>query len=160
LSYKIDRLHGEDPRTAEAWLLDLANQRGARVIERNPGETLDGPDVSEEQLSNEDLVVAMCQPLREDQPQLLRPAAQLISRGAVAPARLVLIARRERAEPVLKALAMQALRVDPDHAIWHYIAEAFDNVPLPKEPILHWTRLAEPIPVNGVCTGNDWKLVS
>jgi hypothetical protein len=155
---KLRDQSGAGALTLDQWLVDVANQRGARVVERHPGAAEAFAPVSPEDLSNEEFVVALCQPGRADEPQMLRPAAQLISRGAVDPKQLVFLARRERAEPILKALALQALRVDPTHPVWSLLATAFASIPLPRAPVLHWTRLA--IPVNGIRTGRDWELVS
>ena len=66
-----------------------------------------------EELSDEELVVACCQPNAADHPQLLRPPAQLISRGSLNLPSLVLTAKRERANRILAELARQALKVEP-----------------------------------------------
>ena len=67
---------------------------------------------------------------------------------------------RERASVILAELAHQALRVESDNRIWGKIAEAFPRKQPPRDSLLHWTRLAEPIPVRGVCDGKRWKLVA
>jgi len=144
----------------EDWLLATANARGARVVTpaREPG-TMAAPP-PRDVLSDEDLVVAMCQINCLDRPQMLRPAAQLISRGKLNVRRLQRIAIRERAEPVLAELCRQALKVAPDHAAWRTIHERFhDQRPL-REPLLHWTRLAEPVMEHGKPNAVAWRLVA
>jgi hypothetical protein len=138
----------------------VANARGSRVV-RAPSEiapTFDPPDLAA--FDNEELVVAICQINCVDRPQMLRLAAQLISRGVVDLRRLRLLAERERAEPVLAELARQALKVEPAHETWREIARMFrDEAPL-REPLLHWTRLAEPIMARRGCNPVGWRLVA
>ncbi len=142
----------------EDWLVDVANARGARIVIREQRAACQWTAPSLAQFSNEELVVAICQPHCLDRPQMLRLAAQLISRGAVEFARLRLIAERERAGVVLGGLAREALRVAPDHPLWRKLAAAFPR--LPAEPLLHWTRLADPVMRNGRCNAESWRLVA
>ena len=55
-----------------------------------------------------------------DRPQMLRLAAQLISRGAVDFEELAAVAVRERVGFILAELARNACRVDPEHVIGVY----------------------------------------
>lgn len=150
-----------DAACLEDWLLDVANARGARIVIRRhgPGFQFQPPPLA--QLSNEELVVAICQLQGLDRPQLLRLAAQLISRRAVAYAPLKLAAERERVEGVLMELARQALKVDPNHDLWGRLArELNDRRRLRRGPLLHWTRLAEPIPMASGCNAQGWRLIA
>jgi len=164
LRYKLARLSREYPCShctcLEDWLVVVANIRGARVVTPRlaPPPAFTGPDVTT--FCNEELVVAICQLNGLDRPQMLRLAAQLVSREAVDAAPLVLIARRERAEPVLAELSRQALKVAPDHAVWRAIRDAFSDEPPLRAPLLHWTRLAEPIMKNGMYNAEGWRLVA
>jgi hypothetical protein len=144
----------------EDWLLDVANARGARFVIRWPPASADfvAPPLS--LLSNEELVVAICQPHNLDRPQMLRVAAQLISMQAVNVEILLAVARRERVELVLAELARQALHVAPEHPVWRALHGALAHVFAPRDPILHWTRLAVPIPDERGCNAKAWKLVS
>jgi hypothetical protein len=111
-------------------------------------------------LPDEELVIAICQLQCLDRPQILRLAAQLVSRGKLDLPKLLLVAKRERAETVLAELARLARRVEPGHPLWSALAGAYVSVRPPSQPLLHWSRLAEPVPKRGLCTGADWKLVA
>ena len=111
-------------------------------------------------MSNEELVVALCQLNSLDRPQILRLAAQMISRGGLNLELLRKAALRERAEPVLAELARQALKVQPDHRSWSAIRDLFPDQPALREPLLHWTRLAEPIMKKGKPNAAGWRLVA
>ena len=164
LRYKIRRIRAIFPSptatTLEDWLVDVANIRGARIVTRGAIPAFAGAGPPEIDLSNEELVVAMCQLQALDRPQMLRLAGQLISREAVVVGRLRLIAIRERATLILTELAHQALHVDPRHWLWKELASLHPERPRLRAPILHWTRLAEPVPVNGRCNAGSWRLVA
>jgi hypothetical protein len=149
-----------DAGCLEDWLVDVANARGARVVVRTspPSPAFVAPPAST--LANEDLVVGICHLQGLDRPQMLRLAAQLISRGAVDVRRLQLAARRERVGRVLAELARQALRVDPAHIVWRSLFEAFGELPRLREPLLHWSRLAEPVMRDGRINAACWRLVA
>ncbi len=163
LRFKLERLKasGDDAGslTLEAWLLDVANARGATVIRRPKALPL-STCPTEDDLSNEELVVACCQPNAVDHPQLLRPPAQLISRGQLDMARLILTAKRERTGRILAELARQALRVDPNHDAWKRLLKAFANERPLRDTLIHWTRLAEPVMAFGKANAQSWRLVS
>jgi hypothetical protein len=163
LRFRLERLRAAWPSATAAcledWLVDVANARGVRVVER-PGAPADFTAPPADTLSAEDLVVAICQLQCLDRPQMVRLAAQLISRAAVDVPRLALVARRERVERVLAALADAALRVAPTHPTWRALAALFrDAAPL-RDVILHWTRLAEPIMIPGRPNAAGWRLVA
>lgn len=164
LQMKIEALRTRFPcacaECLEDWLVAVANARGARVVvlPREPDPPFHSPPL--DVLSCEELVVSICGLQRLDRPQMLRLAAQLISREVVRADALLLVARRERAEPVLKELSIQALKVDPDHALWRHILEAFGCERTLREPLLHWTRLAEPVMLKGRCNAQSWRLVA
>lgn len=142
----------------EAWLIDLANVRGATVISRPAAEPHALLPTLQE-VSNEELTIGILLPQNCDRPQILRLAAQLISRESVDFPTLRSLARQERVERILAALAVQALRVAPSHSLWRKIADAFRDAKPLRSPLLHYTRLAEPVPENGrVCRGR-WALV-
>jgi hypothetical protein len=148
-----------DTETLEDLLLDLANARGARIVTRHPPPAQPLPVLPETELSNAELAAGILLRQNLDRPQMLRLAAQLISAGAVDLQELKRHAVQERIEPILAALALQALKVEPGHEAWQNIAAAFPRQPVPREPIAHYSRLAEPIHVNGRVIAGSWRLV-
>lgn len=164
LRMRLRRLMAEHPSAGAAcvedWLLDVAQTRGVRSVTRgiHPPTGFRPPSLSE--ISNEELVVAIAQPQNLDRPQILRAAAELVSRGVVDPSVLEATARRERADRVLAELARQALHVEPAHSVWLALAGALGNARPLRSPLLHWTRIAFPVPdERGVCRG-AWRLVA
>ena len=154
------RLPSPDADCLEDWLLDVANARGARIVVRAHGLAAAFTPPSIEEVSNEELVVAICQLQGADRPQLLRLAAQLISRGAVDALALKRVSVRERVGSVLGAMAREALKVDSNHAVWRMLADAFASAPRPRDVVIHWTRLAEPVMAAGRCNAESWRLVA
>jgi hypothetical protein len=164
LRMRLARLQEQFPckgcATIEDWFVRVANARGARVVVPPSDDASSFVAPPECVFSNEELVVAICQANCLDRPQMLRLAAQLVSRGAVDTDRLRLVADRERAQPVLAELAKLALRIDPGHAVWQRIRALYVNIPPLHEPLLHWTRLAEPVMGRGRCNAEGWRLVA
>ncbi|CAN5594323.1 hypothetical protein BH20VER3_BH20VER3_18730 [soil metagenome] len=159
---KLGQLWNRQPGDApllEDWLVDVANARGARIVTRNPAPARPCSPPTEAELSNAELVVGLLLPQNLDRPQILRLAAQLISADAVALDELKWLALQERAGGLLATLAVQALRVESGHVLWQGIAAAFPGQDAPREPLLHYTRLAEPVPVNGRVNAQSWRLV-
>lgn len=164
LRMRLRRLMAEHPSPGAAciedWLFDIANARGVRSVTRcdrvPPGFV--APVAAE--ISDEELVVAICQPQNLDRPQILRAAAEMVTRGSVNAAVLAAAARRECADRVLADLARQALHVEPDHPVWRELGRRLGSARPLRSPLLHWTRLAFPVPdARGVCGGN-WRLVA
>jgi hypothetical protein len=162
LRMKLDRLWRRNPGPAEVledWLVDTANARGARIVTRStPANFVNGPDLPE--LTNEELVVGLLLPQNRDRPQILRLAAQLISRQAVDFNELMWLATRERAGFALAELARQACRVEANHPLWCRIREKFASEKPPRSPLVHFTRLAQPVMKNGRANVEKWVLVS
>jgi hypothetical protein len=161
LRHRLRRLmtqHADaDAECLEDWLVDLANSRGATVVPRTRQE--ESPKgISANLVSNEELVVALLQPHSLDRPQIIRLAAQLISREAVDLKRLLFLARAERCELVLGEVAKQALKVAPDHGLWGAIRAALPT-PTPRSPIVHWNRLAWPRMNHRAPNAAAWELV-
>jgi len=99
LRMKLERLSRRIPSAGalctEDWLVDIANDRGARIVYRENRLANATVGVSESDLATEELVVGICQLQCLDRPQMLRLAAQLISRQSLNIQRLCLIAERE-----------------------------------------------------------------
>jgi hypothetical protein len=158
---KLLRLWKRNPGSAkvvEDWLVDFANSRGARIVIRDAGNLVNGCDLNE--LTNEELVVGLLLPQNRDRPQMLRLAAQLISRQAVDFGELAWLATRERAGFALAELARQACKVEPSHPLWRRIREKFASEKPPRLPLIHFTRLAQPVMKNGRVNAEKWMLVS
>lgn len=156
----MQRHISSDATCLEDWLLDVANARGATFVQRIRDEGHSFHPPGEDVLPNEELVVAICQVNNQDRPQLLRAAAQLISQGKVRAEQLLRVARRERGELVLRELARQALRVDERHVVWSRLAHALGTGSQLRSPILHWTRLAVPIPDERGINAKTWRLIA
>lgn len=141
--------------------MDVAHARGARVVHRGGDQgPVDFIPPTPSVFPNEELVVSICQLQRKDQPQRLRLAAQLVSRGSVNIRRLLLLARRERTDVVLGEMARQALKVEPEHNVWQQIAEAFTPRHILRSPVVHWQRLAWPVVTTGRrMNAQRWELV-
>lgn len=144
----------------EDWLLDVANARGARIVVREPSAPADFEPPPPSVFPQEELVVAICMLQGQDRPQLLRLAAQFVSRNELDLKALTRLAIRERVGPVLNALAREALKVDSKHPAWSYLAKVFVGSARPHDAVLHWTRLAQPIMANGRVNAASWRLVA
>jgi hypothetical protein len=164
LRFKLADLQGRYPSASaccvEAWLLRVANARNARIVTPPDGVEAGFRPPPLAEFPNEELVAAICHLQNQDTPQLLRLAAQLVSRGVVTPSRLRLVAERERVGIVLAELARQALKVDPHHDQWQQILRMFEKEMPPRDPLLHWSRLANPIMKDGRCNAAEWRLVA
>lgn len=161
LRMKLRKLWQQAPgntRCLEEWLVDVANARGARIVTRdNASDDFAAPNTDE--LINEELVVGLLLLQNIDCPQILRLAAQLISRQAVEFSILTRLAIQERVGFVLAELAKQALRVDPEHSLWQQLRQCFSDGSQSCS-ILHYTRLAQPVMKAGRVNAERWVLVS
>jgi hypothetical protein len=146
-------------QTVDDWLIDMANLRGARVLTRPGTELCRSEPPGEDVLSSEELIVGICLAGNEDRLQTLRLAAQLITRGNCDTAKLIRLIRMERVEPVIGSLARAVLHVQPQHAQWSELARVFGKQAA-RVPLLHWTRLAEPVPNSRHVASGAWRLVA
>lgn len=162
LGFKARKLSLEYPcegvKELEEWLVEVANARGARIVQRPSGPACDFRAPPVQQLSNEELVAILCLYQNRDVPQILRLAAQLITAGKVDVRTFKLIAERERIECVVAELADLALKVEPEKAVWQVLRDCFHNEKLHREPLLHWTRLAQPVMKDGRVNASKWVL--
>lgn len=155
---RLMRAGADRDMTEEDWLAGVAYHRGLRVVfppdeilrvVRDPGADL---------FPDEELVTAICLLPSRDQPQILRLAAQRISRGGLDLERLARLTRMERTEPVLRELCAQALKVEPNHPEWRALHALLPETPPLREPLVHWTRLAEPIMNYPRLKVSGWRL--
>jgi hypothetical protein len=162
LLWKARRLRRDFPVESapglEAWLVELANSRGFCAIQRRQVPL--PSDLDEKRFSNAELAVALMHLGLVDEPQVLRLAAQIVSREAVGVEELLILARRESASRVLRNLALQALKAAASHPGWLRIAgELSSETPL-RENVIHWTRLAEPVMKPRGLHSGEWRLVA
>ncbi len=160
LRFKILRLMARTGfgGSAEDWLVAVANERGWRVV--FPAVPIPIHPPTPEEFSDEELAAGLCLLQSLDRPPLLRLAAQGISRGRLNMPRLLRLAEMERLTPILRAIGEQALRVEPRHPVWLAVMTALPSGPALREPLVHWTRLAEPIMLPGRPNPTGWKLVA
>jgi hypothetical protein len=149
--------YGTGSISLQDWLVDIANARGAWVVSRALPSCAEVPSLGD--LSNEELVAGLCLPGLPEQLQTLRLSAQLISRGLVDMDRLLTLATRERIGPVLGSLAKEALKVDSAHAGWTRLSSVFGDA-APHAVLLHWSRLAFPVPDRRGVASGEWRLVA
>jgi hypothetical protein len=162
LRMKLLRLWKRFPGSAEVledWLADVANSRGARIVSRDGWNAL-AETPSSTVLPNEELVIGILLLQNRDRPQILRLAAQLISRPAVDFRELVRLATQERVRFILAELARQACRVEPSHPLWSHLKAELEAELPPVSPLIHYTRLAQPVMRNGRVNAESWVLVS
>jgi hypothetical protein len=156
---RLWRRSSSDAEVLEDWMVDCANARGAKVVVRKSAMRLpEATDLAD--VTNEELVIGLLLMQNRDRPQILRLAAQLISREAVDLEQLRRMAVRERVEVVLAELARQAVKVNPGHSLWIQIFDAFKEAKPPTSALLHHTRLAEPVMKDGRVNAAEWVLVA
>ena len=141
----------------EDWLVDVANARGVCVVTRSGKQS---HKKYSRELTNEELVVGLLLTQNRDRPQMLRLAAQLISRKAVSFPRLAAITVRERVGFILAELARQACKVDAQHPLWCLLLQEFGAERPPASSLLHYTRMAEPVMKGGRVSDGTWELVT
>ena len=143
----------------EDWLLRVANQRGFAVVV--PVTDVEPPvqDPGSSRFSNEMLATTILWAGLRDRPQLLRLAAQIISRGQINVNELLQLGRLERTNRMLLALAESALHVEPDHPVWKHVYEGVSGQKPLADVLLHWSRIAEPVPSSRLVAGG-WRLVA
>ncbi len=144
--------------TEEDWLAGVAHHRGLRVVSP-PEEILRAVrDPGTDIFPDEELVAALCLLQTRDRPQILRLAAQRISRGGLDLKQLRRLARRERIESILRELCALALRVEPEHPEWKRLQSLLPDTPPLRSPLVHWSRLAEPVMRYPRLGATGWKL--
>jgi hypothetical protein len=135
---------GDDP-APEDWLMDVAIRRGLNQFVRDSanGRSFHAPPL--DAFPMHELVVALCYTGGLDRPQLIRMAGLLVSRYEFDMPALIRLVELERAEMIMAELAQAALRCDPVHRRWQILWERFSGFAGTSSPVIHWSRLAEPI---------------
>lgn len=121
------------------WLLKVAVERGASHYPAPEDPELP-PDSSE--LSDEEIGVGLCLGNLPYDPMLIRAAGQLLSSKRVNARRLAHLARQERVEPVLRAIADLCERFEPALEPWREFRCVLNpRSRMSPDCIPHWTRL-------------------
>ena len=115
--------------------------------------------VSREQLSDEELVMALLSVAACYSPQSLRVGAAMASATHIDPERLVWLARLERSEAVLRYVAECGARYEPDNGFWGKVLASLPApIPLPSGVLPHPTRFVAMTGITrrGVETVIEW----
>ncbi len=135
LLLKANRLGLHSPELLES----LAVARGCWHY-RSPG-LVAAPEVSEVDLSNEELAVALLSPCLPYSPHSIRVGAAMLGATGNDVATLVRLAIAERNVAVLRYVAAAALRFEPDNSFWLRLLEGLpETPPLPDGVMPHPTR--------------------
>ena len=146
----------------------LAIQRGCDYY--HSGEPLPPTHVTVDQLSNEDLAIALLNPALRYDPQTLRLGAAMLGAEGNDAARLTRLAKLERCESLVRYVANAGLKYEPDNSFWARLLALLPDTPPPKssvvphptrfiamtgmtrrgvETITQWIRPVPPKPVHG-----------
>jgi len=134
---KIRRVTGlEDP---SRWLLKVAVERGAFHYPPPMGPDLP-PDSGD--LSDEEIGIGLCLGSLPYNPMLIRAAGQLLSAPSIHARRLAHLARQERVEPILHAMAHLCERFDSGLEPWRELRSTLrPRARISPDGVPHWTRL-------------------
>ena len=104
-------------------LIGLAVARGCRHY-GGGSEPLLTAQPSREKFSDEELAIALLSPCLPYSPRALRVGAQMLGSRGNRPSRLALLARRERAETVVRHIAAAGQQTEPDELFWQELLAA------------------------------------
>ena len=107
--------------TAE--LVDLAVARGCRHY-GGGSESVPAAPPPRKTFSDEELAVALLSPCLPYSPRALRVGAQMLGSRGNRPLRLALLARRERAEIVVRHIAAAGRQTEPQELFWQELLAA------------------------------------
>ncbi len=111
-------------------LVGLAVARGCRHYQDGP-EPLPAFPVSRAVFSDEELAIALLSPCLPYSPRALRVGAQMLSSRNNQPRRLALMACRERAENVVRHIAIAGQQTEPQEVFWQELLAALPPVSSP-----------------------------
>ena len=106
-----------------AALIALAVARGCRHYQGGL-EAVPASPVSQEAFSDEELAIALLSPCLPYSPRAIRVGAQMLGSRRNQPARLALLARRERAENVVRHVAVAGRQTEPEEPFWQELLAA------------------------------------
>ncbi len=101
------------------------------------------PVISETELSNEELAIALLSPLWLYEPINIRIGAQRLSSGCEVP-KLIRLAQEEGTTAVLNHIARSGQEVEPENPFWREIVQQLPDTksPEPARELLHRTRFS------------------
>ena len=110
-----------------AELIGLAVARGCQHY-GGGSEPVPATPPSRETFSDEELAVALLSPCLPYSPRALRVGAQMLGSRGNHPLRLALLARRERAETVVRHIATAGRQTEPEELFWQELLAALPPV--------------------------------
>jgi hypothetical protein len=128
---KIKRLGIADARALAA----IATLKRGCVHYRPYSEGESPRAVSEEELSNEELAIALLAPGWPYEPVNIRISAQLLS-GGCSSIKLVHLARQERSTAILRHIAECGARTEPQNQFWQELLNGLTKSPAPPPGVL------------------------
>ncbi len=136
---KLQRIGITDPHQLAA----LATQQRGCSYYQPATEGIKAPRISERQLSNEELAVALLSPHWSYDPINIRIGAQRLSSGCKIP-KLIQLAQEETATEVLKHIAECGQEVEPDNPFWSKILNQLPSTPAAQtsRELPHRTRFS------------------
>jgi hypothetical protein len=116
----------------------LAVQRGC--IHYSQGDERAKPLASEDELSNEELAVALISPALPYDPRNIRIGAAMLGAPGNSPARLAHLAKLERCEIPMRYIAECGIRFEPDNPFWRELTSLLPPSSPPEGALPHPTR--------------------
>jgi hypothetical protein len=117
----------------------LAIQRGCDYYHQ--GERLPPASISQDQLSNEELAIALLNPALRYDPQTIRLGAAMLGAAGNDCAEIARLARMERCESVVRYVAMAGRKFEPRNTYWEMLLALLPTGPAPKSSVVpHPTR--------------------
>ena len=117
----------------------LAVQRGCDYY--HDGSPLPPATVSRTQFSDVELAIALLNPALRYDPHTLRLGAAMLGAAGNDPAHIARLARMERAEAIVRYVAMAGKRFEPENPFWTTLLELLPLSPPPKSSVVpHPTR--------------------
>ena len=137
-------------------LCTLAVQRGCRHYWQ--GHEPEGELLTQAQLSNEELALALLSIAGTYDPHAIRCGAAMLGAAGNDPATLARLARWERSEQVVRYIAECGMKFEPDNSFWSELLALLPGTPPPKDGVMpHPTRF---VAMNGYERGIGKKITT
>ena len=140
-----------------AGLERLAIQRGCDYY--HEGAPLPPPTITLQQLSNEELAIALLNPSLRYHPQTLRLGAAMLGAEGNVPERIARLAVLERCEAMVRYVAEAGRKYEPENPFWSKLLSLVPVTPPPKSSVVpHPTRFVAMTGITrrGVETVTQW----